>query len=233
MSHRKVKDVMTTTVRSVYAGTSVKHIAEQLDFAGISAMPVLDEEANVVGVVSETDLLHKITYQDATDEWPRLLRRHRTDRAKADGLLARDLMTAPAITIDADASVVEAAQLMEKHNVKRLPVVNDTGKLLGIVSRGDLVRLFVRSDAQIRDEVETEVFGRILLHPAGVTAEVADGVVTLSGTLPRRSDAEIAVEFARRIDGVVKVVDTLAYVDDDTSYRALREQVSYPSGPFL
>ncbi|EXG82457.1 CBS domain-containing protein [Cryptosporangium arvum] len=233
MSHRTVKDVMTTTVRIVYAGTPVKLIAEQLDFAGISAMPVLDDEADVVGVVSETDLLHKITYQDERDEWPRLLRRHRTDRAKAEGLVARDLMTAPAITIDADASVVDAARLMEKRDVKRLPVVNDTGKLLGIVSRGDLVRLFVRSDAQIRDEVEAEVFGRVLLHPPDVAAEVTDGVVTLSGTLPRRSDVELAVEFARRIDGVVRVVDALAHVDDDTSYRALREQVSYPSGPFL
>ncbi|GAA0223168.1 CBS domain-containing protein [Cryptosporangium japonicum] len=233
MSHRKVSDVMTATVRIVYQGTPVRRIAEQLDFAGISAMPVLNDEADVVGVVSESDLLHKLTYQDEPDEWPRLLRRHRTDRAKAEGLVARDLMTTPAITIDADASVVQAAQLMEKRNVKRLPVVNDTGKLLGVVSRSDLVRLFVRSDTAIRDEVETEVLGRVLLHPAEVTAEVTDGVVTLSGTLRRRSDVGIAVEFARRIDGVVKVVDALAYVDDDTSYRALREQVSYPSGPFL
>ena len=233
MSHRKVKDVMTTAVRSVYVGTSVKLIAEQLDFAGISALPVLNDEADVVGVVSETDLLHKITYQDDTDEWPRLLRRHRTDRTKAEGLLARDLMTTPAITIGPAASVVEAAQLMEKRNVKRLPVVNDTGKLLGIVSRGDLVRLFVRSDEQIREEVETDVFGRVLLHPTGVTAEVSDGVVTLSGKLQRRSAVDIAVEFARRIDGVVKVVNALTYADDDTDYRALRDQISYPSGPFL
>lgn len=233
MSHRTVKDVMTTTVRSVYLGTSVKLIAEQLDFAGISAMPVLNDEADVVGVVSETDLLHKITYQDEPDEWPRLLRRHRTDRAKAEGLIARDVMTAPAVTIGPDASVVEAAQLMEKRNVERLPVVNDTGKLLGIVSRGDLVRLFVRSDEQIREEVETEVVGRVLLHPTGVAAEVSDGIVTLSGTLQCRSDVDIAVEFARRIDGVVKVINAMAYIDDDTSYRALREQSSYPSAPFL
>ncbi|GAA3394960.1 CBS domain-containing protein [Cryptosporangium minutisporangium] len=233
MTHRTVKDVMTTDVRSVYLGSPAKLIAEQLDCAGISAVPVLNDEAAVVGVVSETDLLHKITYQDEGDDWPRLLRRHRTDRAKAAGLVARDLMTAPAITITPDATVVEAAQLMERRGVKRMPVVNDIGKLVGIVSRGDLIRLFVRTDAAIRDEVQADVLDRVLLSPAGVTAEVTDGVVTLGGTLPRRSDTEIAVEFTRRIDGVLDVVSALAYVDDDTSYRAMRQQVSYPSGPFL
>jgi CBS domain-containing protein len=233
MTHRRVKDVMTTNVRSVYLGSPVKLIAEQLDLAGITAMPVLNDDADVVGVVSEADLLHKVTYQDDTEGWPRLLRRHRTDRAKADGLNGRDLMTAPAITINPEASVVEAAQLMEQRGVKRMPVVNDTGKLVGIVSRGDLVRLFVRPDEEIRDEVQAEVVDRLLPSPSAVTVEVTDGVVTLRGRLQRKSDTAIAVEFARRIDGVVDLVNALTYVEDDTTYRAMREQVSYPSGPFL
>lgn len=233
MTHRTVRDVMTTDVRSVYLGSPVKLIAEQLDLAGITAMPVLNDDADVVGVVSEADLLHKITYQDDTEDWPRFLRRHRTDRAKADGLLARDLMTTPAVTIGPDASVVEAAQLMERRGVKRLPVVDTTGNLVGIVSRGDLIRLFVRSDEALRDEVKADVLDRILLSPSEVTAEVTDGVVTLCGNLRRRSDTELAVEFTRRIDGVIDVVNTLTYVDDDISYRAMRQQVSYPSGPFL
>ncbi|MFG1928625.1 CBS domain-containing protein [Cryptosporangium sp. NPDC048952] len=233
MTHRTVNEVMTAIVSSVDAGSSVKSIAERLDSHGITAVPVLDDEANVVGVVSQTDLLHKITYQDDTDEWPRFLRRHRTDRAKAEGLYARDLMTSPAITIAPDMSVVEAAQQMERHKIKRMPVVDDTGKLVGIVSRGDLIRLFVRSDAAIRDEVQREVIERVLLSPAGVTAEVAEGLVTLTGQLARRSSTEIAVELTRRIDGVIDVVNALTYDEDDTTYRAMRDQISYPAGPFI
>ncbi|MFG1928839.1 CBS domain-containing protein [Cryptosporangium sp. NPDC048952] len=233
MTHRTVKEVMTANVHSVHVGSSVKSIAERLDGTGITAVPVLDDETNVVGVVSETDLLHKITYQDDTDEWPRFLRRHRTDRAKAEGLLAGDLMTSPAVTIGPDNSVVEAAQRMEKYKVKRMPVVNDTGELVGIVSRGDLIRLFVRSDAAIQEEVAHEVVGRVLLSPPGVTVVVADGIVTLAGPVQRRSAAEIALELSRRVDGVVDVVNALAYAEDDTSYRAMRAQIGYPSGPFL
>jgi CBS domain-containing protein len=233
MTHCKVRDVMTADVCSVYVNTPVKTIAERLAQAGVTAMPVLDDDANVVGVVSEADLLHKITYQDDADDWPRLFRRHRADRAKADGLLAQDVMSSPAATIAPDASVVAAAQLMEERKIKRAPVVNDTGKLMGIVSRGDLVRLFVRSDASIRDEVQTDVLGRIMLHPPGVSAEVTDGIVTLRGELPRKSDVGIAVEFTRRVDGVISVENTLTYAKDDTSYRQLRAEMDRPVGPFL
>ena len=233
MTHRKVQDLMTTNVSTAYVNTPVKTIAEQLDRTRITALPVLDDDANVVGVVSETDLLHKITYQDDTDEWPRLFRRHRVDRAKAEGLVAKDLMSSPAITITPDASVVEAAQLMEERRIKRAPVVNATGKLVGIISRGDLIRLFVQSDASILHEVQTDVLGRIMLHPPGVTAEVTDGIVTLRGELPRRSDIELAIEFTRRVDGVISVEHQLTFAHDDMSYRAVLGDVDRPVGPFL
>ncbi|MFI5957330.1 CBS domain-containing protein [Cryptosporangium sp. NPDC051539] len=233
MTHRTVSDVMTNAVQSAYVRTPVKTIAERLDWAGVTAMPVLDDDAEVVGVVSEADLLHKVTYQDDADGWPRLLRRHRTDRDKAEGLLAQDVMTAPAITIAPGASVVEAAQLLERHRVKRLPVVNDTGKLVGVVSRADLVRLLTRPDDEILEEVRADVIGRVLLSPEGVAVGVSDGVVTLTGTLPRRSQIGIAVEFARRVDGVIEVVDALTYTEDDTAYRALRAEVDGPVGPYL
>lgn len=214
MPHRKVIDVMTTDVRSVYTGSPVKQLADQLATGGISALPVLDDEANLVGVVSEADLLHRITYQDDDNEWPRIFRRHRVDRAKARGLVARDLMTAPPITISPTASVVEAATVMQRRGIKRLPVVDDHGTLIGIVSRGDLARLFVRSDEELRTEIETDVLGRTLLASRTATVSVDNGIATLCGRLQRKTEAEIAGELTHRVDGVIDVVNTLTYVED-------------------
>ncbi|GAA0222845.1 CBS domain-containing protein [Cryptosporangium japonicum] len=227
MTHRHVRDVMTTEVRTVYIGAPVKVVAEELEAGRVSALPVVDDDRRVVGIVSEADLLHKITYQDDVDDWPRLLRRHRTDRAKAEAASAGTLMTSPAVTIGPGASVVEAAALMEHRNVKRLPVIDDTGDLIGIVSRRDLVRLFTRKDEDIRTEVEHEVFGRVLmLTPGTASAWVANGHVTLRGRLQRKSETEIAAELTRRIDGVVGVANSLTFGQDDTTYRALREDVA-------
>ncbi|GAA3399298.1 CBS domain-containing protein [Cryptosporangium minutisporangium] len=227
MTHRQVKDVMTTDVRTVYVGAPAKVVAEQLEAEQVSALPVVDDDFHVVGVVSEADLLHKITYQDDVDDRPRLLRRHRADRAKAEAASARTLMTSPAVTIRPGASVVEAAALMERQHVKRLPVVDDTGELVGIVSRRDLVRLFTRPDEEIRSEVEQEVFGQVLmLAPGTAAAWVANGHVTLRGRLPRRSETQIVAELTRRIDGVVGVANAMTFEQDDTTYRALREDVA-------
>ncbi|GAA3394924.1 CBS domain-containing protein [Cryptosporangium minutisporangium] len=219
MRHRTVRDVMTTDVVTVRVGTPAKDVAEQLDRHRISGVPVLDEAGHVAGVVTATDLLHKITYQEDGDEWPRFLRRHRVDREKAHGTTANDLMTSPATTIGPDASIVEAATVLESGGVKRLPVVDVVGALVGIVSRADLVKVFTRPDHQIRDEIVTDVVERaLLLPPAAITVDVTEGVVTLRGHLERRSEAVLAAALARRVDGVVRVVDELGYLNDDTRY---------------
>lgn len=227
MTHRQVRDVMTTDVRTVFVGSPAKVIAEQLEAGQVSAMPVVDDDGRVVGVVSEADLLHKITYQDDVSDWPRFLRRHRADRAKAEAASAGTLMSSPAVTIGPGASVVEAAALMEQHHVKRLPVIDDIGDLIGIVSRRDLVRMFTRSDDEIRSEVEQEIFRRaLMLTPGTAAAWVANGHVTLRGRLPRKSEMEIAVELVRRIDGVVGVASSMTFDQDDTTYRAFREDIA-------
>jgi CBS domain-containing protein len=113
MTNRKVRDVMTADVRTVHAGSTVKAVAEQFDAGHFSAVPVVDDAGHVVGVLSETDLLHKITYQDDAGDRPRVLRRHRTDRAKAEGVSAGELMTVPAVTVGPNAPLAEAAGLME------------------------------------------------------------------------------------------------------------------------
>lgn len=229
MTQHTVSDVMTTDVRTVYTHSPVKQIADQLAAAGISALPVLDEEANLVGIVSEADLLHKITYQDDDNQWPRIFRRHRIDRTKAEGLLARDLMTAPPITISPTASVNAAATLMQHHGIKRLPVVNDQGTMVGIISRGDLVRLFVRPDEQIRIEIETDVLRRALqLAPNSATVSVLNGVATLDGQLQRKTQTAMAGELTHRVGGVINVVNTLTYIEDDTEYHAPHQEAGQP-----
>lgn len=224
MTNRKVRDVMTSEVRTVHAGSSVKAVAELFDVGRFSAVPVVDDAGRVIGMVSETDLLHKITYQDDAADRPRLLRRHRVDRAKAEGSTAAELMTSPAVTVGPNASLAEAAGLMEHHSVKRLPVVDESGELAGIVSRGDLIRVFTRSDAEILREIESEIFRRVLMLPPGMaSAEVTDGVVTIRGMLARECEADVAGDLVRRVDGVVRVENRLTYRMDDTTYRAIRD----------
>ena len=138
------------------------------------------------------------------------------ERAKAAGGTAVELMTAPAITIGPDATVAEAARLLHRHKIKRLPVVDPAGPLLGIVSRADLLKVFLRSDDQIAREVRQEVLLQALWVNDFVVVEVRDGVVTLTGQLERRSLIPIAVSLVRGLDGVVDVVDRLTFEADDS-----------------
>ncbi|HEX5995954.1 MAG TPA: CBS domain-containing protein [Jiangellales bacterium] len=221
MSRFKVKDVMTTDVASVGDGAGFREIAEILAERQISAVPVVDASRRVVGVVSEADLLHKLEFAGESIA-ARLFegRRHRRARTKAAGDDAKGLMTTPALTVKVRTSLVEAARLMEAEGVKRLPVVDDEGHLIGIVSRADLLKVFVQPDQKIRDEVLEQVFGRALwLEPSKITVEVHDGLVTLDGELETKSQVTAAVHLTRAVDGVVDVVDRLTYRYDDTAER--------------
>jgi CBS domain-containing protein len=219
MNRWKIKDVMTSEVISVRPEMAFKDIVDILAEGGVSAVPVVDDEDRVLGVVSEADLLHKTEFagESVTN---RLLesRRHRTAREKAAGDVAGELMTSPAVTVTADTSLVEAARIMEGKEIKRLPVVDEQARLIGIASRRDLLKAFLRSDADIRAEVLEQVFERAMwIDRTSVGVEVSDGVVTLSGELERRSLIPIAVRLTRGVDGVVDVVDRLTYRHDDTA----------------
>ncbi|SEN75245.1 CBS domain-containing protein [Nonomuraea pusilla] len=223
-----VKDVMTREVASVNGSTPFKDIAEVLIAHGVSAVPVVDGDNHVIGVVSEADLLRKQEFRDQYYEEgyrpplrARLRQRMAEDggkaRRKAAGDTAAALMTAPAVTVPPDASVVAAARAMDEHGVKRLVVVAEDGTLEGVVSRHDLLRIFVRPDADIADEIREDVLGRSLWADTGdVRVSVRHGIVTLAGTMERRSDCAVAVRMAGRVDGVVDVVDDLTWTRDDT-----------------
>lgn len=201
-----VGDLMTTHVVAAFEEAGFKRLAMSLRMNGVSALPVLDADHRVVGVVSESDLLLKLAAPDLEEAV--------FHREESGGPVARDLMSAPAVTITADATPREAAERMRRHRIKRLPVVTDDGRLLGIVSRSDLLRVYFVSDGELRDTVEREVL-RGEFDLSGVAVSVDNGVVTLDGRVPVRSVIPRLVRSVRRVEGVVRVHDRLSYAADD------------------
>lgn len=208
--HRTVGDVMTTDVISVHRNTAFKDIAALLAVHRISAVPVLDDYRTVLGVVSENDLLSKESAQARPRGHTARLGRNRALRAKADATRAHDLMSTPAITTDPGTGVAAAASLLQRHDIKRMPVVDGDGMLLGIISRSDLLRVYLRPDHDIATEINDEVLdGTYDAH-----ADVIDGVVVLRGQLPSRSVVDEAVARSRKVDGVIDVIEHLACADE-------------------
>jgi CBS domain-containing protein len=211
---------MTQDVVTVGEETPFKELVEVMADTKISALPVVDADGRVVGVVSEADLMLKEEFPEGPPEGQLFEgRRRRQARAKAAGTTAVEVMTSPAIIVGPDASIAEAARLLHRHRIKRLPVVDPAGPLLGIVSRADLLKVFVRADAEIAAEVRQQVLRRtVCIDPDTVAVEVRDGVVTLSGELERSSLTRVVVSLVRGLDGVVDVVDRLTYELDDTPF---------------
>ncbi|MGW7520113.1 CBS domain-containing protein [Streptomyces sp. NPDC054796] len=203
-SPHTVSDVMTQTVIAVGRNAAFKDIVKTLEQWQVSAIPVLEGEGRVVGVVSEADLLPKEEYRDQAPGQGAGPARLST-LAKAGAMTAGELMTAPAVTVHADASLPEAARIMAHRRVKRLPVVNTQGLLEGVISRGDLLKVFLRQDTDIAEEAEDQL--RHLfptpVSPLHVTA--ADGVVTIAGTVRDASLIPVAVRLTRAVEGVVGV----------------------------
>ncbi|MCX5208249.1 CBS domain-containing protein [Kitasatospora sp. NBC_00240] len=217
MQHRSVRDVMTQEVVTAGPDTSFKEIAGLFHRNDITAIPVVDDQRRPIGMVSEADLIRKeAVLPDPEGRAPgRWLDAH--DRARAEAETAGGLMTSPAVTARAGWSIPEAARAMDRRKVKRLPVVDEAGRLVGIVSRRDLLQVFLRHDAAIREEIRHDVLGQTLwLAPADVEVRVQDGIVTLTGRLPRRSLIPIAEQLCRAVDGVVAVHQTLDWTEDDT-----------------
>lgn len=214
---KHVSDVMTTDVVVVEPETPFKEMARLLRERRLSALPVIDSDRNLVGIVSEADLILKQEYWGVNGD-RRGGRRHRGDRVKADGETAALLMTTPVVTIEPEATLARAARTMHRHGVKRLPVVDLHGKLLGIVSRTDLLKIYLRADLEIREEVEDRLCGSPgWVEPGTIRVLVQDGVVTLEGRAEQRSQIPMLIDIAGSVDGVVSVANRLQYeVDDET-----------------
>jgi CBS domain-containing protein len=225
-----VGDVMTREVVRVGVETPYRAIVDLLVERRISAVPVVDEANRVVGVVSEADLLHRVEFLGEEHERRLFERPSRQEaRAKSHAASARDLMTSPAVTVTSETAVVGAARVMASTGVNRLPVVEADGTLVGIVARGDLLTTYVRPDDAVREDVVTTVVHDYLwIDPATVGVEVTDGVVTLTGTVDRRSTAAILARLTGGVPGVVEVVDRLAWKHDDAEEKATRFYRTHP-----
>ena len=207
---------MTTSVITVDRITPYKEIAGLLAKHHISSVPVLILGRHVAGVVSEADLLavEDKRERDARQHAEGGLHLHLT-RQKHWGLTAEELMTSPAITIHADASLPAAARTMNSHHLKRLPVVKPDGTLEGIVSVSDLLSVFLRPDEDIAAEVREMLTQILLADPAAVTVRVHNGIVTLTGEPDLGGQCDlisVAVRLTWDIDGVVDVVNKIGAV---------------------
>ncbi|WP_314245181.1 CBS domain-containing protein [Streptomyces kutzneri] len=208
MKHIKVADLMTDEVVSVAPETAFKDVAKLLAQYGVSGLPVLDDEDRVVGVVSQTDILAHV----APDPRPA-----RPAVPPAGPPTAKDVMSAPAVTVHAEEAAADAARLMTRRGIERLPVVDEEDRLVGIVTRRDLLRLFVRPDSEIRRRVTDEVLTEVLGVPAGdIDVHVVDGFVTLNGRVERRSQLAALLSLVERLDGVVAVASHVGARTDDT-----------------
>jgi CBS domain-containing protein len=204
-----VKDVMTTHVIAVRKGATFKDMAARLREHRVSAFPVLDDDNKVIGVVSEADLLTKEALE--FDRKGAGLLHHR-EHVKAAGLTAADLMSSPPVTIGAKDFVSHAARVMYARRVKRLPVVDDDGRLVGIVSRADVLSVYGRPDADIRhDIIEHVILDTLLTDPARFTVTVKDGIVTVEGMPETAVVGHDMIEEIRHVEGVVTVRDRLSY----------------------
>ncbi|WP_328924023.1 CBS domain-containing protein [Streptomyces sp. NBC_00190] len=200
-----VNDVMTKTVIAVTPAAEFKEIVTAMERWKITAVPVIEGEGRVVGVVSEADLLTK---EEFHEHRPGLIEQMRRlgDTAKAGSVRAEELMTSPAVTIRPDATLPQAARLMVDRRIKRLPVVDADGTLLGIVSRADLLKVFLRADDDLAAEVRREVVEPVFPVSHGdVTVNVTHGIVTLTGKTRDPHLIPLAARLAQGVEGVVGV----------------------------
>lgn len=210
-----VQDLMSTDVVSVTPETSLKELARVLAERGISGAPVLGEGGRILGVVSEADILLKERGDEPRRTLLDWLTESSSERAKVDARTVGEAMTAPAITIGAHTDISEAARTMVEQGVKRLPVIDWTGALVGIVTRADLVRAFARSDEEIENEIRTDlVSGVFWADPDALDVRVERGDVALAGELQERLDAELLPRLVARIPGVLGVRSDLGWRDD-------------------
>ena len=227
MKHREIRTLMTTDVAVVRHDTPFKDVVALLAERRVSGVPVIGPHGSVDGIVSETDLLHRM----AEEHHRPLFAGGRHNRTTNN--TAADVMTSPAVTVHPETTLAHAAKLLAEEGVRRLPVIDTGGTLVGIVSRRDVLGVFLRSDQDLRAEILHEVFERSLWMDAKqVAVDVQSGVATLRGQVETESLVEIAGTLARGLDGVVDVHNLLTYEREDAKLgRAAGRYVEFSHEP--
>jgi CBS domain-containing protein len=223
----KVDEIMALNVATVGQDASLKQVAELMVARGISGIPVVNAEHRVLGVVSEADIILKAASRpESAGVLGRLLAPRAVDERHLAATTAGEAMSAPAVTIDAGQSVAEAARLMVEHRVNRLPVLTE-GRLVGIVTRADVVRAFTRSDGEIWEELRNDVIpSRLWISPDELDVQVTSGRVRIAGRVKTRTEAELVEAFAWRVPGVVSVdCSGVTWEADDRALRSPGEPV--------
>lgn len=207
---------MTVPVVTIGPDRTFKDAVRLMRAKRISGLPVVDREGRVIGIISECDLLNKLEKREP-DTYILESRRHRLDRARASALDVASAMTTQVVTVGPAFPIALAAREMHTRGIKRLPVVDETGTLVGIVSRGDLLTVFLRTDRQLRADV-TKVLAEAQAKHGGrsLTAKVESGVVVLEGTFEEKSRCDATIRAITSIDGVIGVRSHMTYDRDDT-----------------
>jgi CBS-domain-containing membrane protein len=212
----RVVDVMTTAVETAQPEWSLKQAARAMIDAGVSGLPVVDTDDVVIGIITEADFIEAEAGRSVGRR--RLFETVFGEKKTLVPSTVGAAMTRSPITVDRNTTISEAARLMTRHNVKRLPVLDPDGALEGIISRGDILVAFARDDDVIADAVQRGVVHKILmLDSSDVSVRVTDGVVRLSGEVPTRSDAKLLEELVCRIEGVVRCDIDLSWSFDDVA----------------
>ena len=222
----KIQEIMTSDVLTIGPEAEIRDVARIFVEHGISGLPVCGAGREILGVVSEGDILFK--EQGSSRRRPVLSRFGGKESKEAEKALAvkvSEAMTTPAITVAPNRSVADAAKLMSERGINRLPVVKRDGQLVGIVTRTDLVRAFVRTDEEIRREITEDLIrGTLWIEvPETIRVDVERGAVRLQGHLETSSDASLLVRLVSRVPGVVSVETDLSWATDDMSREAARE----------
>lgn len=213
----KVGDVMTADVLTIGGDAPLKEAATIMVKAGISGIPVVDDDRRVIGIITEADFVTAEANRSWGRQRKRLLAGFFGDLEAPQARSVADAMTPDPHTIDRGSTVTEAARKMTELGVKRLPVVLPDGTIEGIISRADVMGAFARPDDALRDEIYHDVaLGVLQLHDSDLTVDVEDGAVTLGGSVPTRSEARLLEELASRVEGVVSVTSDVSWGTDDT-----------------
>ena len=213
----KVIDLMTSDVVAVRPGTPLKEAARLMVTSRVSGLPVTDDAGVLVGIITEGDFLHREVERERPRRHGLLDALLGGAHSLAEAELVEEAMSTGVVTIPPEATLADAARVMAAREVKRLPVVDDRGRVLGVISRADIVAAFTRPDEVIEDEIREDVIRRILfVDPATVDVAVEDGLVSLAGELPTRTEVRLLEELSRRLDGVVAVSNELTWRLDDT-----------------